>query len=101
MKSLRRISQQFRKEFIMEKSQARIEANRQNALLSTSPKTEEGKKRSSMNALRDGFYSPIDVLPHEDTLACVTAWKPTPACARSSAKLGSPKALTKSSSSIP
>ena len=45
------------------------EANRQNALLSTGPKTEEGKKISTLNALRDGFNSPVDVLPHEDMQA--------------------------------
>jgi hypothetical protein len=32
-----------------------IEANRQNAQLSTGPKTDEGKQRSSQNATRHGF----------------------------------------------
>lgn len=34
---------------------AKIEANRRNALLSTGPKTEEGRKASSANALRHGL----------------------------------------------
>jgi len=36
-------------------SEKQLEANRSNALLSTGPKTEAGKKRSSMNALRHGI----------------------------------------------
>jgi hypothetical protein len=50
-------------------SQSRIDANRENAQHSTGPKTEEGKKISSLNALRNGFNSPVDVLPHEDMQA--------------------------------
>ena len=53
----------------MEISQARIDANRENAQHSTGPKTEEGKKVSALNALRDGFNSPVDVLPREDMQA--------------------------------
>ena len=34
-----------------------IEANRQNAQLCTGPKTEEGKARSSQNALKTGIYA--------------------------------------------
>jgi hypothetical protein len=50
-------------------SQSRIDANRENAQRSTGPKTEEGKKISCLNALRNGFNSPVDVLPHEDMQA--------------------------------
>ncbi len=34
---------------------AQLEANRRNALRSTGPRTEQGKRRSSMNAARHGF----------------------------------------------
>ncbi len=34
---------------------AQLEANRRNALRSTGPRTEQGKRRSSMNATRHGF----------------------------------------------
>ena len=39
-----------------------IEANRHNAQLCTGPKTEEGKARSSQNALKTGIYSKAEVL---------------------------------------
>jgi hypothetical protein len=39
-----------------------IEANRRNAQLCTGPKTEEGKARSSQNALKTGIYSKAEVL---------------------------------------
>ncbi len=39
-----------------------IEANRKNAQLCTGPKTEEGKARSSRNALKTGIYSKAEVL---------------------------------------
>ncbi len=46
-----------------------IEANRRNALQSTGPRTETGKKTSSLNALRHGLTSRIVVLPTEDLAA--------------------------------
>lgn len=42
-------------------SDKQLEANRNNALLSTGPKTEEGRKRSSTNALRHGRLSLIHI----------------------------------------
>src|SRR5580698_10604446 len=47
-------------------TQNRIEINRENAKHSTGPKTEAGKKRSSLNALRHGLTSQIVVMPSED-----------------------------------
>jgi hypothetical protein len=47
-------------------SNARIAASRRNAQRSTGPKTEEGKARSSMNALRHGLRSQKAVLPDEN-----------------------------------
>jgi hypothetical protein len=47
-------------------SQKQIDANRRNALKSTGPKSEEGKARSSMNALRHGLTAEQAVLPHEN-----------------------------------
>ena len=39
--------------------------NRQNAQASTGPKTEEGKARSSRNALKNGLYAKAALLPEE------------------------------------
>jgi hypothetical protein len=44
----------------------RTRANRANALLSTGPRTESGKRRSSLNALRHGLTAQTAVLPTED-----------------------------------
>jgi hypothetical protein len=43
-----------------------IEANRANALLSTGPKTEEGKERSSQNAIKHGFHARQIVIDDEE-----------------------------------
>ena len=47
----------------------RATANRANSLLSTGPRTEEGKQRSSMNALSHGLTAASPVLPTEDRAA--------------------------------
>lgn len=44
---------------------AQIIANRQNASLSTGPRTDAGKARSSVNAFQHGLTSSKVVLPHE------------------------------------
>jgi hypothetical protein len=49
-----------------------IEANRRNAQQSTGPRTEIGKKTSSLNALRHGLTSRMVVLPTEDLAAYKT-----------------------------
>jgi len=45
---------------------SRIEINRANSQNSTGPKTEAGKQRSSLNALRHGLTGQIVVMPTED-----------------------------------
>jgi hypothetical protein len=50
----------------MSASPARLEANRVNAGKSTGPRTERGKQRSSLNALRHGLTSKMVILPDED-----------------------------------
>lgn len=45
------------------------EINRENAQLSTGPKTESGKQRSALNALRHGLTSQIVVMATEDLAA--------------------------------
>jgi hypothetical protein len=49
-------------------SKARLESNRRNAKKSTDPRTEEGKRRSSLNAITHGM-SAIALLPDEDPAA--------------------------------
>src|SRR5437588_6823324 len=68
----------------MSVSQDRVDANRENAQHSTGPRTEEGKRVSSLNALRHGFNSSVDVLPGEDMKAYLglhkdlfQTWQPT------------------------
>jgi hypothetical protein len=46
-----------------------IAANQTNAQLSTGPRTEEGKQRSSLNALKSGLTGRTVLLPTEDTAA--------------------------------
>jgi hypothetical protein len=50
-------------------SDKQLDANRANALLSTGPKTEEGKKRSSMNARRHGLTGQVTTMTDEDRAA--------------------------------
>jgi hypothetical protein len=50
-------------------SEKQLEANRNNALLSTGPKTEEGRKRSRMNALRHGLTGQVTTMTDEDRAA--------------------------------
>jgi len=47
----------------------RAAVNRANALLSTGPRTDAGKQRSSLNALRHGLTAASPVLPSEDRAA--------------------------------
>ena len=48
-------------------SQRKIEANRRNAARSTGPRTPEGKRKVSLNAVKHGLTATtIVVLPHED-----------------------------------
>src|SRR5262249_29980751 len=47
----------------------RAEINRANAQHSTAPRTEAGKKRSSLNALRHGLTGHVIVMPGEDLAA--------------------------------
>ncbi len=50
-------------------STSQLTANRENAKHSTGPRTPEGKKHSSLNALRHGLTSQIVVMPTEDMQA--------------------------------
>jgi hypothetical protein len=50
-------------------SEKQLEANRRNALLSTGPKTEAGRNRSRMNALRHGLTGQVTTMTDEDRAA--------------------------------
>lgn len=50
-------------------SEKQLEANRHNALLSTGAKTPEGRKRSSVNALRHGITGQVTTMTDEDRAA--------------------------------
>ena len=50
-------------------SEKQLEANRSNALLSTGPKTDAGRKRSRMNALRHGLTGQVTTMTDEDRAA--------------------------------
>ncbi|WP_435011478.1 hypothetical protein P12x_002790 [Tundrisphaera lichenicola] len=52
----------------MSTSEARVAANRRNALLSTGPKTPEGKARSRENAVKHGLTGEGVVLPAEEAV---------------------------------
>src|SRR5438874_13800128 len=53
----------------MSVSDLQLAANRENAKHSTSPRTPEGKKRSSLNAMRHGLTGQVVVMPYEDLQA--------------------------------
>jgi len=50
-------------------SDARLAANRENAKLSTGPRTSTGKAKSRLNAIKTGLCSHVVVLPYEDAAA--------------------------------
>jgi hypothetical protein len=50
-------------------SEKQLEANRQNAQKSTGPKTDEGRKRSKLNAQRHGLSGQVTTMTEEDRLA--------------------------------
>ena len=50
-------------------SERRIEANRRNAQRSTGPRTEAGRARSSINALRHGITGQVSIMTTEDRAA--------------------------------
>jgi hypothetical protein len=52
-------------------SRKQLETNRANAKLSTGPKSDAGRARSRMNALKHGFSSQEIVLEGEDAGHCV------------------------------
>lgn len=48
-------------------------ANRRNALLSTGPRTKDGQRRVSMNALKHGLTAPIEATPWASAVSDVEA----------------------------
>jgi hypothetical protein len=46
-------------------TELQIEANKRNAEKSTGPRTEEGKRNSSLNSIKHGFCSELVLLPNE------------------------------------
>src|ERR1700728_4147464 len=50
-------------------SEKQLEANRNNAQLSQGPVTDEGRKRSRMNALRHGLTGQVTTMTDEDRTA--------------------------------
>src|SRR5580658_3098190 len=50
-------------------SDKQLAANRANAQLSTGPRTEEGKRRSSLNARRHNLTGQVTAMPEEDRIA--------------------------------
>ena len=50
-------------------SKAQVEANRRNAQRSTGPKTQEGKERSSRNALRHGIHAQVKLVIEDGPFA--------------------------------
>ncbi|HEY7305647.1 MAG TPA: hypothetical protein VH601_16095 [Bryobacteraceae bacterium] len=50
-------------------SESRLAANRQNAQLSTGPKSDEGKAKSCLNAIRTGLTGRTVLLPSDDAAA--------------------------------
>ncbi len=50
-------------------SDKKLEANRNNALLSSGPRTKEGRNRSRMNALRHGLTGQVTTMTEEDRAA--------------------------------
>jgi hypothetical protein len=56
-------------------TEAQISANRRNARLSTGPRSQAGRARSSMNALKAGIHAKSEIIPGEDPeeLAKLTA----------------------------
>ena len=47
-------------------SPKQVQANRENARLSTGPRTEEGKERTARNAIKHGFRAKEPLIPGED-----------------------------------